>query len=110
MDDLLGAIGNSEGEAQGSELVIKAQAAVADVLQIDLPGKDQTLWAEALAKLVASACDPDVSVPEWLGASTPLGIARPIPSHGVFPKLSPEEAEQAARHYAPISSLPVSAN
>ena len=107
MDALLSAIGNPEGEAHHEELITKARTAIAEVLQVALPPKHQTLWAEALSKMVNLSHDPDVSVPEWLGTSTPLGIARPIPCHGIFPTLSPQEAEQAARHYAPISLSPV---
>ena len=43
MTALLDAIGSPEGEAHSDELVSKAQAALADVLQIAIPGKDQTL-------------------------------------------------------------------
>ena len=84
---LRGAIGNPEGEEPSDRLIDRARLALASVLQVAVPQQGRALWAEALAKVVALAGDPDVSVPEWLGRSTPLGIARPIPAHGIFPTL-----------------------
>jgi len=48
---------------------------------------------------------PRHCIGSWLSDSVPVVIERDIPSFGIFPKLSREEAERAARGYAPIDEF-----
>ena len=48
------------------------------------------------------AGDPDVSIGPWLADSAAVGIEREIPPHGIFPKLTEEEAIRAAKGYAAV--------
>ena len=98
---MLGQMGKQDAEEPKVEFVDAARRVVAAALGADEPVALEGVWAEALARAGEAAGGPDVSVPRWLGTTVPLGIEEKIESHGIFPELTPEEAEKAARGYAP---------
>ncbi|CAK0911850.1 unnamed protein product [Prorocentrum cordatum] len=61
---------------------------------------DEGLDAALYEALVAAAGVPEVHVPAWIKSHAPLGIVEPIPTCGIFPRVSEDEADRAAELYA----------
>ena len=103
--EMLALIGCPEAVEPPAALISAARGAIAAAVNIEVYS-GTGIWAKALATFVGEAKDPDVVVPEWLGGATPLGIKEQIVACGIFPPLSRQEAEAAARNYAPAEVLP----
>lgn len=59
-----------------------------------------TGWRHALLDAICQATgDPDKEISKWFAGNTPLGINKPIPNAGVFPKASPTQAQRESAEF-----------
>ena len=79
------------------EGVERARVLVAAALGVTHPqpmGRS-TSWLPHLVRAwIEAAGDPDVDLPRWLLEGAPLGIREDIPARGVFPTVTPAEANR----------------
>ncbi|CAK0804234.1 unnamed protein product [Prorocentrum cordatum] len=59
----------------------------------------RTPWKRDIVEAhVAASQDPEVHLGDWLRDGAPIGVARPVPSCGIFPQLGPAAKERTQAH------------
>ncbi|CAK0806281.1 unnamed protein product, partial [Prorocentrum cordatum] len=59
----------------------------------------RTPWKRDIVEARAAASqDPEVHLGDWLRDGAPIGVARPVPSCGIFPQLGPAAKERTQAH------------
>ncbi|CAK0859451.1 unnamed protein product, partial [Prorocentrum cordatum] len=70
-----------------ADVVEAPRASMAAEFGVALSCEPRADRAAMFRALIAESGDPDDVLPAWVGGATPLGIERPIPRRGIFPRV-----------------------
>ena len=86
LSDMLGSLGNDVTTVPGNDVIRHCREMVAKGLGISSSISDRcSLWPRLFTWWRQQSSDPETEVEKWMLEGAPMGLAKGIPSSGIFP-------------------------